>query len=75
MTAPTPSVCRQKLALLNAYEEAARLYSEGLTRIKSQIAILPQTEYDAAYRSVEILRMDARIAQENLDQHVSSHGC
>ncbi len=75
MVAPALVVCWEKLALLKAYEQAALAYSADLTHLRSSMGTSPQEEYAAAYRNVELLRMDARMAQERLEVHAEAHGC
>ena len=72
---PAASGCQDKILLLNTYQEAAAAYSEELTRLRADMGTLSREDYENAYRHCELMRMDARMAQERLDLHVENHGC
>lgn len=68
-------LCLKKSELLEAYEEAVAAHSAAMTDLRHKMGVLTQREYDHAYASAEALRMEARMAQEKLNRHVTQHGC
>ena len=67
--------CPQKTRLLDAYQEAVSAHSNALMELRRNIGVMTRKEYEETYRNVELLRMNARMAQEALDIHVAEHEC
>ena len=70
-----PSLCPEKSALLNAYEEASTAHSGAVTDLRTKMGVLTQREYKTTYAKTEELRMGAQEALEKLSRHVDEHGC
>ena len=73
MTSTEP--CPKKAQLLFLYGEAAAAHASAVTHLRQQLSVMSPGQYDATYRKVELLRMDSRMAQEQLDLHVHQHKC
>ncbi len=58
-----------------AYQETATAYAEALQQLESTMGTLSKIQYAAAYRRTELLRWDAREAQQALEQHIKEHKC
>jgi hypothetical protein len=70
-----PGKCREKLALFDKYQYAARRHAEALERLQAEMGTTARAEYDILYDAAEGLRKDARAAQRELEQHIAEHGC
>ena len=71
----TPSLCPDKSALLNAYEEASAAHSAAVTDLRTKMGVQTRREYEAAYAKSEALRMKANEALDKLKGHIAEHGC
>jgi hypothetical protein len=69
------TVCETKTSLLARYRSAAKTYSDKLAELQRVMGTSSKADYDAFYRMTEALRIDARGAQQKLEQHVADHGC
>jgi len=74
-TGRKPALCPEKSALLSAYDEASSTHSNAVTDLRKKMGVLTQPEYETAYETTEVLRMEARTALEKLNRHVAEHGC
>ena len=74
-TGMKPNTCPQKTRLLDAYQEAVSAHSNALMELRRNMGVMTKKEYEETYRNVELLRMNARMAQEALDIHVAEHEC
>jgi hypothetical protein len=67
--------CREKTALFDKYQYAARSYAEALERLQSEMGRTARAEYDLLYDAAEGLRKEVRAAQRELEKHITEHGC
>jgi hypothetical protein len=67
--------CREKTALFDKYQYAARRHAEALEMLQAKMGTTSRAEYDLLYDAAEGLRKDARVAQRDLEKHISEHGC
>jgi len=75
MPAQKPGVCSDKAALLAAYQQATRAYSESVANLRRIMGTSSRADYDAQFRMTEALRMDAGETLRDLEKHVADHGC
>jgi hypothetical protein len=69
------AICTKKTALLDAYVDSVKRYAAALTLLRDHAKMISAEDYRVSYKRVDDLHMDARMAQEELDIHVLSHGC
>ncbi len=65
--------CVEKLRLMTAYTDCARLFSEGV--IEMNRCIDRPREFEAASRKTDEARGRGEEARAALDAHRSEHGC
>jgi hypothetical protein len=68
-------VCEEKGKLFKAYQQVTERYSAVVTELQRKMGTLSKVDYDALYRSTEMLHADVTRAQGELNSHVMSHGC
>ena len=68
-------LCLRKADLLNACQQADVAYAQAVIRLERTRKNLTRQEYESAHWSLEELRIRARHAKEQLDNHVAQHSC
>ena len=69
------SSCTGKTALLLAYSDSAREYSEAVTELHERIGAVPRKEYERMHRQTEDARLSVENARMVMEDHVRQHGC
>ena len=69
------TICEKKRSLLETYQNATQAYADGVEKLRRQMGTMDKPEYDALYRITEELRLGATGAREELNAHVTLHGC
>ena len=64
-----------RIRLLETYQDATQAYADGVEKLRRQMGTMDKPEYDALYRITEELRLGATGAREQLNVHVTLHGC
>ena len=68
-------ICKEKVRLVSAYDEAAQAYGKAVRELQRIIGVSSRKDYEAQYRMAEALRHDALDAQITLERHIEVHGC
>jgi hypothetical protein len=69
------STCEEKTRLLETYQNATQAYADAVEKLQRQMGTIDKPEYDALYGITEELRLGASGSREELNAHVSLHGC
>ena len=69
------NVCEEKRSLLDAYQEVTEKYSAAVSELHGRIGTVLKADYDALYRTTEMLHADVTQAQGELNSHVTAHRC
>jgi len=72
---PDKMVCEENRRLLDAYKQLTARYSAAVTELHGRMGTVSKREYDALYRTTEMLHADVTKAQSELNSHVGEHGC
>ena len=64
-----------RIRLLETYQDATQAYADGVEKLRRQMGTMDKPEYDALYLITEELRLGATGAREELNAHVTLHGC
>jgi hypothetical protein len=75
MPTPIHAKCPEKVALLSAYQERTAKYSEAVSELRRIMGTSSRADYDAKFGMTEALRIDAREALKDLEDHVADHSC
>ena len=67
--------CEEKSALLQAYNDATRWFSDRVAALNAKIGVTPKHEYDTLERDVEDARLASEQARIAYERHVADHGC
>ena len=75
MGEPTSTECREKAALLEAYQERIKRHSQAVAELQRIRGTSSWTNYEYQFHITEGLRMNAEKALKDLERHVAEHGC
>lgn len=68
-------LCGTKTALLTAYEQASREYSEAVTALARAVGAALNSDYELLRRKVALARAASQQARTRLKDHVDEHNC
>ena len=69
------TICEEKRRLLETYQNATQAYADEVEKLRRQMGTMNKPEYDALYRITEERRLGGTGAREELNAHVTLHGC
>ncbi len=67
--------CDEKGALLIAYAQATRAYSQAVSDLTRAVGAVENSEYEVLKRRVVAAREQSEEARERLEEHVRKHLC
>jgi len=68
-------MCAAKIALLLAYSDASKTYSNAILYLHDCVGTLTKPEYEGLSRVAEERRAAAEVARLEMEAHISQHGC
>ena len=70
-----PSVCIRKRTLLARYRHIASAFAAAVADLDAMSRTVNSFEYNSLYNIAEAFRQDSAAAKEDLERHVTEHGC
>ena len=70
-----PSVCIKKSTLLARYRSIANAFAAAVADLDAMSRTVNSFEYNSLYNIAEAFRQDTAAAKEDLERHVTEHGC
>ena len=67
--------CSEKAALLLAYSDEARRYSDAVTELHERLDGRNHRDYATLQQAAEQARVGVERARDSMDRHVNQHGC
>jgi hypothetical protein len=68
-------LCDEKTALLMAWMQATKAYSEAVANLSHAVGVIFSDDYEWVQRKAATLRRAAEQARERLQEHQRQHNC
>ena len=74
-TPSQPFNCDEKGALLIAYAQATRVYSQAVADLTRVVGAIAHSDFEVLKRKVAAAREQSEEARQRLEEHVRKHFC